>query len=133
MALVMVQGHVCDTLLDAEIRAEAFYRPAHVPRLDGARLPVRLGLRGRPAPRAPLARAALRRARRLLFVLAVGYVLHLPYFSLSKTLAASPPAEKAALFACDALQVIAVTQLVVIVLQGLAGRDGRPGPGPWPW
>ncbi len=73
-------------------------------------------------PRAPLSlRAAWRRARRLLFVLGVGYALHLPYFSLWKTRAASP-AEKAALFACDALQVIAVTQLVVLALQLLAGR-----------
>ena len=60
-------------------------------------------------PRAPLSlRASLRRARRLLFVLGVGYFLHLPYLSLWKTLAAATPAERAALFACDALQVIAV-------------------------
>src|SRR5207245_2944834 len=74
-------------------------------------------------PRAPLSlKASLRRARRLLFVLGVGYFLHLPYASLWKTLAAASPAEKAALFACHALQVIAVTQLVVTALQGAAGR-----------
>jgi hypothetical protein len=39
---------------------------------------------------------------------------------------AASPAEKAALFACDALQVIAVTQLVVMALQLLAGRR-------WTW
>ena len=74
-------------------------------------------------PRAPLSlRAGLRRARRLLFVLAVGYCLHLPYFSLWKTLGASTSAERAALFACDALQVIAATQLFVLGLQALARR-----------
>jgi hypothetical protein len=51
----------------------------------------------------------------------VGYFLHLPYFSLWKTLAASTAAERAALFACDALQVIAVTQLAVLALQWVAG------------
>jgi hypothetical protein len=74
-------------------------------------------------PRAPLSlRAGLRRARRLLFVLAVGYYLHLPYLSLWKALGASTSAERAAFFACDALQVIAATQLFVLFLQSLVGR-----------
>jgi hypothetical protein len=74
-------------------------------------------------PRAPLSlRAGLRRARRLLFVLGVGYALHLPYFSLWKTLGAATSAERALFFACDALQVIAATQLFVLLLQWLAGR-----------
>src|SRR5262249_58377708 len=73
-------------------------------------------------PRAPLSlRASWRRGRRLLFVLGVGYALHLPYLSFWKTRAASA-SEAAALFACDALQVIAVTQLFVILLQLAAGR-----------
>ena len=80
-------------------------------------------------PRAPLSlRAGLRRARRLLFVLGVGYYLHLPYFSLWKTLGASTSAERALLFACDALQVIAATQLFVLLLQWLAGAAGHGGP-----
>jgi len=74
-------------------------------------------------PRAPLSlRASLRRARRLLFVFGVGYFLHLPYLSLWKTVGAASPAERALLFACDALQVIAATQLFVLVLQWVAGR-----------
>jgi hypothetical protein len=73
-------------------------------------------------PRAPLSlHGSLRRARRLLFVLGAGYAIHLPYASFWKTLAAGP-AERAALFACDALQVIALTQLFVIGLQRLSGR-----------
>jgi hypothetical protein len=60
------------------------------------------------------------------FVLAVGYFLHLPYASLWKTLAGASPAERAALYACDALQVIALTQLLVLALQWAAGRR-------WPW
>jgi len=143
MALVMVQGHLCDALLQPAIRASALYQFQTV--FHGSTAPGFLFASGFVAglPRAPLSgRAAFRRARRLGFVLAVGYVLHLPYFSLWKTLAATP-AEKAALFACDALQVIAVTQIAVIALQRLAGARwtvwaGAVGlaivaAGPWVW
>jgi hypothetical protein len=123
MALVMVQGHVTDTLLTAVARAEPWYVFQQV--FHGSTAPGFLFASGFVAglPRAPLApRAALRRARRLLFVLGVGYFLHLPYFSFWKTVGASSPAERAALLACDALHVIAGTQLFVIALQWVAGR-----------
>src|SRR5260221_2011729 len=122
MALVMVQGHVCDALLTAAARAEPWY--VFQAMFHGTTAPGFLFASGFVArrPPAPLSlRASLRRARRLLFVLGVGYFLHLPYFSLGKTLAAASPAAMPALFACDALQVIAVTQLLVLVLQWLAG------------
>src|SRR5207247_869744 len=48
-------------------------------------------------PRAPLSlRAGLRRARRLLLVLGVGYFLRLPYASPWETLAPASPAARAA-------------------------------------
>jgi uncharacterized membrane protein len=122
MALVMVQGHVCDALLTEAARREPWYVFQTI--FHGSTAPGFLFASGFVAglPRAPLSlRASLRRARRLLFVLGVGYALHLPYLSFWKTVEASP-AEKAALFAADALQAIAVTQLLVIGLQGLSGR-----------
>ena len=121
MALVMVQGHVFDTLLTSAARADPLYQLQVI--VHGSTAPGFLFASGFVAglPRAPLSlRASLRRAKRLLFVLGVGYALHLPYLSLAKTLDASL-AEKAALFACDALQVIAVTQLFVLAVQWLAG------------
>jgi hypothetical protein len=120
----MVQGHVMDTLLTRASLAEPWYVWQQM--LHGSTAPGFLFASGFVAglPRAPLSlRAGLRRARRLLFVLAVGYYLHLPYFSLWKTLGASTSAERALLFACDALQVIAATQLLVLGLQWLAGRS----------
>jgi hypothetical protein len=143
MALVMVQGHVCDFLLSAEVRRTGLYELQLL--FHGSTAPGFLFASGFVAglPRAPLSpRAALRRARRLLFVLAVGYWLHLPYLSLGKTLAASP-AEKAALYACHALQLIAVVQLFVLALQlafprrwtavtgGLAAIVTLAGPAVW--
>src|SRR5262249_60740812 len=116
LALVMVQGHLCDSLLRPEIRAEAFYQFQTL--FHGSTAPGFLFASGFVAglPRAPLSpRAGVRRARRLLFVLLVGYALHLPYFSFWKTALASP-ADKAALFGCHARQVIAGTQLLALQL-----------------
>jgi hypothetical protein len=117
MALVMVQGHVFDLLLAPAVRRTSLYELQLL--FHGSTAPGFLFASGFVAglPRAPLStRAALRRARRLLFVLAVGYWLQLPYFSLGKTLEGSA-AEKAALLACHALQLIAVVQLFVLALQ----------------
>lgn len=122
MALVMVQGHLFDTLLHAAARAEPLYVWQQM--FHGSTAPGFLFASGFVAglPRAPLAWKALRRrARRLLFVLAVGYALRLPYLSLWKILAEGTPTERAIAVACDALHAIAVSQLVVLGLQRLAG------------
>ncbi len=129
MALVMVQGHVFESLVAPEARADALYQMQLV--LHGSTAPGFLFASGFVAglPRAPLSlRASLRRARRLLFVFGVGYALHLPYLSFWKTLRATP-LEQAALFACDALQVIAVTQLLVLALQWIFGRHAQKAAG----
>jgi len=123
MALVMVQGHVMDALLTQEALAGEWYVFQQM--FHGSTAPGFLFASGFVAglPRSPLSvRASARRARRLLFVLGVGYFLHLPYVSLWKTASAATPAERAALFACDALQLIAVTQLFVLLLQWAIGR-----------
>ena len=125
MALVMVQGHVMDTLLaPAGLRPAALRLAADGPRLDGAGLPVRLGLRGRAAaalrcrcgPRLRRGAAAAVRARRRLLASTC------PTSRSGRRSARSTSAERAALFACDALQVIAVTQLFVLRCRSLVGR-----------
>jgi uncharacterized membrane protein len=123
MALVMVQGHVCDTLVSAATKGSALYQLQLL--FHGSTAPGFLFASGFVAglPRAPLSAAAsLRRARRLFFILGVGYALHLPYFSIWKTTLEATPAQKAALYACDALQLIAVSQLLMLGLQWVAGR-----------
>ncbi len=92
MALVMVQGHVTDALLTAAALAQPWYVFQQM--FHGSTAPGFLFASGFVAglPRAPLSlRASLRRARRLLFVLGVGYFLHLPYFSLWKTVGGGEP------------------------------------------
>jgi uncharacterized membrane protein len=123
VALVMVQGHVCDTLLSAATRAHPLYQLQLI--FHGTTAPGFLFASGFVAglPRSPLSvSASVRRARRLLFILGVGYALHLPYFSIWKIALEATPAQKAALFACDALQLIAVSQLFMMGLQWIAGR-----------
>src|SRR5688572_4075482 len=123
MALVMMQGHVFDALLSKISRADPLYQLQAT--LHGSTAPGFLFASGFVAglPRAPLSlTATLRRAKRLLFVLGLGYAIHLPYFSWWKTALQATAAQKAALFACDALQVIAVTQLALLAVQWIAGR-----------
>jgi uncharacterized membrane protein len=123
MALVMVQGHVFDTLLQTSVRAAPLYGLQAT--FHGSTAPGFLFASGFVAglPRAPLSfKAGLRRARRLLFVLGIGYALQLPYWSVWKTALEASATERMALYACHALQVIAVTQLFVLVLQWAFGR-----------
>jgi len=123
MALVMVQGHLFDALLQPALRRTWGYQLQLL--FHGSTAPGFLFASGFVAgfPRSPLsAKATLRRARRLLFVLAVGYMLHLPYLSFWKTRLEATPAERAMMFAADALHVIAVSQLFVLALQWMAGR-----------
>ena len=123
MALVMVQGHLFDRLLEPAVREAPWYLFQQM--FHGSTAPGFLFASGFVAglPRAPLSlRASLRRARRLLFVLGVGYSLHLPWLSLWKTMNEASPRQREILFSCDALQVIAVTQLFVILLQWVVGR-----------
>lgn len=123
MALVMVQGHVFDALLQPALRQTMGYQFQLL--FHGSTAPGFLFASGFVAgfPRSPLsAKATVRRARRLLFVLGVGYMLHLPYLSFWKTRLEATPAERAAMFAANALHVIAVSQLFVLALQWMAGR-----------
>jgi len=127
MALVMVQGHLSDGLLSPAVREAPWYVFQQM--FHGSTAPGFLFASGFVAglPRAPLSmRAGLRRARRLLFVFGIGYFLHLPYFSLWKTVGEATARQREILFSCDALQVIAVTQLLVLVLQWVVGQR-------WTW
>lgn len=120
VALVMVQGHVFDSLVQASLRAQPGYQFEAM--FHGTTAPGFLFASGFVAglPRAPLSvKASLRRARRLLFVLGIGYAQHLPYLSLWKIAREATALERAALFAADALQIIAVTQLFLLALQWL--------------
>ncbi len=62
--------------------------------------------------------------KRLLFILATGYVLHIPYFSLAKTVHGSTAEDITAFFAVDILQCIAFT-LILMHLLRIAVKNDR--------
>lgn len=64
-----------------------------------------------------------RHLKRLLFIMAVGYMIHVPYFSLFKTVHGSTPQNVTAFFAVDILQCIAVTLMLLHILRVLIKSD----------
>ncbi len=64
-----------------------------------------------------------RHLKRLLFIMAVGYMIHIPYFSLFKTVHGSTPQNVTAFFAVDILQCIAVTLMLLHILRVLIKSD----------
>jgi uncharacterized membrane protein len=66
-----------------------------------------------------------RHLRRLLFIWAVGYILHIPFFSLRKSLYQTSPAGVLAFTAVDILQCIAATLLLLHILRVLIKDDRK--------
>jgi uncharacterized membrane protein len=60
---------------------------------------------------------------RLLFILMVGYALHLPIYSFRKILQSTDPGLWTSLFLVDILQVIAVTLLLLLLLTVLLRKE----------
>ena len=124
MALVMVQGHVFDTLLDPAARAQPWYVFQQI--FHGSTAPGFLFASGFVAglPRAPLSCAghAPPRPRGCCSCWASASLCTCPTSRSGEILNEGTPAEKAAAVACDALHAIAVSQLFVLLLQRLFGR-----------
>ena len=110
------------SLSAADRAASALPVPGDVPRLHRARVPVRLRVRGRP-PARPAVRARHRAARAPPALRARRRLLPPPAVPLAlEDRREATPAEKAELFACNPLQLIAVSQLALLALQWVAGR-----------
>jgi len=69
--------------------------------------------------------ALRRQAVRLLQILGVGYLLHLPKFNLGQLLQETTPQDWQAFFQADVLQCIAVSLLFLIVLAVVVKEEGR--------
>jgi uncharacterized membrane protein len=64
-----------------------------------------------------------RHMRRLIFIWVTGYLMHVPYFSLLKTVHGSTPEDMTAFFAIDILQCIATTLILVHVIRVIVKND----------
>jgi len=65
----------------------------------------------------------LKHMKRLIFIWVTGYLMHIPYFSLLKTIHGSTPDDMTALFAVDILQCIATTLILIHVIRVVVKSD----------
>jgi len=118
--LFMIQGHVFDALLSPQVKAlpwyyildffHGFVAPAF---FFSSGFAYGLSTFRQWDEQNSRGNAARRRINRFLILIAVGYALHLPYFSLRKTMREAMPTEMDALFQSDALQCIGVTLVLL--------------------
>lgn len=126
--VLMVQGHVFSTLLDQATKSQSWY-PHHA-FLHGYTAPMFLFGAGLAFgyttfrnwdAQANGGRAANKRYRRYLWLLAIGYGLHFPSATIEGLISVEDPTEVARMFQVDVLQHIGVTlafaQLLVFLLK----------------
>jgi uncharacterized membrane protein len=119
-AFFMIQGHVFDAVLSATVKAHpqyyrhdffhGFIAPAF---LFASGVAYGVSKMKRWEEHIVLGQKFWRRTLRFVGLIAIGYALHLPSYSLRKTWNEASPAELAALFQSDVLQCIGVTLLLL--------------------
>jgi uncharacterized membrane protein len=124
--IVMVMGHSIDAVLSQQVRATEAFRLYDAMR--GFTAPMFLFVSGfafsvvahrrweQYAVWSPVLR---KRLTRLLWLLALGYALHFPFFSLNKLLHHTRPEEYAMLFQVDILHCLVGTMLLLHALVAL--------------
>jgi uncharacterized membrane protein len=119
-AFFMIEGHVVDALLSTQLKAGPLFRMHDF--FHGFVAPAFLFASGvaygastmkRWEEHATWGKRPRRRALRFLGLIAIGYALHLPYFSLRKTWNETSPAVIKSLLQSDVLQCIGLTLLVL--------------------
>lgn len=128
----MIQGHLFRAYLLPAIRQQPWFKLHEV--LHGAVAPGFLFAAGFSAflsfhnKREHYLRvdaAFLKRLRRILFVIAVGYWIHLPFFSLTKTLAALAAGQAGRFLHADILQCIGLGLLLFTLLAALLKSEPK--------
>jgi acyltransferase len=118
--IVMVMGHSIDAVLSVQVRTTEAFRLYDAVR--GFTAPLFLFISGfafsvvasrRWNDYATFGPFTRKRITRLLWLLALGYALHFPFFSLNKLLHNTRPEEYAMLFQVDILHCLVVTMLIL--------------------
>ena len=118
----MIQGHVFDALVSPQVKSASWYYVHDF--FHGFIAPMFLFASGVAFGVATIrtwdqhivsGERVRRRVWKFLALIAIGYALHLPYFSLRKTISAATFLETKAMVQVDALQCIGVT---LLLLQG---------------
>ncbi len=130
--IVMVQTHVLNATLRTDMRGEPAYRLISF--VDGLVAPsfifasgfvFAVALRRKLPDYLSFGPALGKQAGKLLFVLALGYVLHLPAFSLRRFIEGVSPEAWTKFWAVDVLQCIAVSVLLVLLILQIVRTERR--------
>ena len=128
--LIMIETHVVNALILPEHKLEfphkilTFINGLVAPTfLFCAGFALAISLKRKWNDFAPSARPYWRYIARLLFILIVGYSLHLPFFSLSKLMALNDPQAWLPFYQADILQTIAVTLLLLALVVGMIRNE----------
>ncbi len=116
IVLFMLEGHVVRTLLQPAVQAtpafelhEIFHGITAPGFLFGAGFTFAIATQRKWDELSTWSVGLLRRLWRMVLLVAIGYLLHIPYFSLRKTIAESTPEQWDTLLAFNVLQCIGVT------------------------
>lgn len=129
--VVMVMGHSIDSVLSPASRATEWFRLYDAVR--GFTAPMFLFVSGFAFAVVAMRRwneyvmfgsAARRRLTKMLMLLALGYALHIPFFSFNKILTNTQPSEFAMMLQVDILHCLAVS---IMLVQGLVVITRTPG------
>ncbi len=119
-AVFMIQGHVFDALVSPQIKAHPLFHMHDF--FHGFVAPAFLFASGvafgattmrRWDEHVTWGKRPRRRVQRFLGLIAIGYALHLPFFSLRKTMTAASPAKIQSMLQSDVLQCIGLTLLLL--------------------
>lgn len=130
--IVMIQTHVLNATLREQLRSETAYHVLSF--VDGLVAPsfifasgfvFAVALRRKLPDFLSFGPALGRQVGKLLFVLALGYVLHTPVFSLRGIIEGVSPGAWVAFWAVDVLQCIAVSLLLVLVILQVVRTERR--------
>lgn len=130
--IAMIQTHVLNATLRNDLRDEAAYRLISF--VDGLVAPsfifasgfvFAVALRRKLPDYLSFGPALGRQIGKLLFVLALGYALHLPVFSLRGFIGGVSPEAWTTFWAVDVLQCIAVSMLLVLLILQVVRTERR--------
>lgn len=123
IVLCMVEGHAVRELLSPRLQDFGVFRAHELFHgiigpgfLLGAGITFGISLQRHWDEFLALTPRFRRRLGKIILLFCLGYVLHLPFFSLAKTLSETSPAGWAAFFGFDVLQCIALTLLLLHLL-----------------
>jgi uncharacterized membrane protein len=126
----MIETHVVNALLNYSLRRTILFRGVDF--LNGLVAPsflfvagfsFTLALNRKGDAYRKFSPELLKHLRRLVFIWVTGYLMHVPYFSLLKTVHGSTSGDITAFFAVDILQCIATTLILIHVIRVLVKSD----------